>query len=157
MTWTKEFHSSHIFIRPSMLFAAASIPLKYRSSRYRLPLCIAILLLCAVVLSPLAPSYLPNFNPQALRYSPEFIDEISVLPDSLQKDYREWNKLALRELHSCNATRVCGKNQSKVALLAAHWFQEAVLLGFRGGEGIWWAFLLNLCEVQIKDAIGLYL
>lgn len=61
-------------------------------------------------------------------------------PDDKRQDYREWNVQTLRELHTCMALRNCGANQQKVALLAAHWFEEAVVRGWRGGEGVWYAY-----------------
>ncbi|KAH6908465.1 hypothetical protein BKA70DRAFT_1103557 [Coprinopsis sp. MPI-PUGE-AT-0042] len=59
------------------------------------------------------------------------------LPDPERKQYHEWNAKNLRELYMCMAAETCGKNQRKVALLAAHWFEEAVVRGWRGGEGVW--------------------
>ena len=41
----------------------------------------------------------------------------------------------------------CGANQQKVALLAAHWFEEAVVRGWRGGEGVWYARAIIQCMV----------
>lgn len=71
------------------------------------------------------------------RESPPSLEVDFVPPDLERKDYREWNARTLRDLHSCIALDNCGPNQRKVALLAAHWFQEAVVQGFRGGEGVW--------------------
>lgn len=53
-------------------------------------------------------------------------------------DYREWNAQVTRDLTACLLMKNCGRNQRKVALLAANWFQEAVFSGFRGGEGVWY-------------------
>ena len=58
-------------------------------------------------------------------------------PDPERKDYHEWNAQTLRELHACMALKNCGPNQTKVALLASHWFEEAIVRGWRGGEGVW--------------------
>jgi hypothetical protein len=58
-------------------------------------------------------------------------------PDGKRKDYHEWNALSLRELYVCMALDNCGVNQRKVALLASHWFEEAIVRGWRGGEGVW--------------------
>jgi len=58
-------------------------------------------------------------------------------PNETRRDYREWNSQTLRELHTCMALDNCGPNQRKVALLAAHWFDEAIVRGWRGGEGVW--------------------
>ena len=57
-------------------------------------------------------------------------------PDPERKDYHEWNAQTLRELHACMALKNCGPNQTKVALLASHWFEEAIVRGWRGGEGV---------------------
>ncbi|KAF8966123.1 hypothetical protein BDZ97DRAFT_1917812 [Flammula alnicola] len=57
--------------------------------------------------------------------------------DPQRRDYHEWNAQSLRELHICLAIENCGPNQQKVALLAAHWFEEAVVRSWRGGEGVW--------------------
>lgn len=59
------------------------------------------------------------------------------LPDPERKQYHEWNAKNMRELYVCMAAGTCGKNQRKVALLAAHWFEEAIVRGWRGGEGVW--------------------
>lgn len=58
-------------------------------------------------------------------------------PDPKRKDYHEWNAQSLRELHVCMALQLCGQNQRKIALLAAHWFEEAIVREWRGGEGVW--------------------
>lgn len=52
-------------------------------------------------------------------------------------DYHDWNAQTQRELYACIAMKNCGKNQRKIALLAAHWFEEAVVRNWRGGEGVW--------------------
>jgi hypothetical protein len=70
------------------------------------------------------------FLPPAL--APDF-----PLPDPERKQYHEWNAKNMRELYMCMAANNCGKNQRKVAILAAHWFEEAVVRGWRGGEGVW--------------------
>lgn len=70
--------------------------------------------------------------------SPPHLESHFPPPDPERRDYREWNARTMRDLHACIAQNNCGKNQQKVALLAAHWFQEAVVGAFRGGEGIWW-------------------
>lgn len=59
-------------------------------------------------------------------------------PSPLRKNYHEWNAQTLRELYMCMARNDCGHNQQKVALLAAHWFEEAIVRGWRGGEGVWY-------------------
>ncbi|TFK41539.1 hypothetical protein BDQ12DRAFT_678154 [Crucibulum laeve] len=51
--------------------------------------------------------------------------------------YHQWNAQSMRDLDSCILLDNCGPNQKKVALLAAHWFEESLIRGFRGGEGIW--------------------
>ena len=72
------------------------------------------------------------------------------------QDYHEWNEKSTRELLVCMSMGTCGKNQRKVALLAAHWFEEAIVRDWRGGEGVWYAAIflrklgirnntLNLC------------
>ncbi|CAA7262774.1 unnamed protein product [Cyclocybe aegerita] len=58
-------------------------------------------------------------------------------PDPVRKNYDEWNSRTLLDLHACMALNRCGPNQKKVALLAAHWFEEAIVRGWRGGEGVW--------------------
>lgn len=80
---------------------------------------------------------LPTTSTQRYRESPPSLEAHFVPPNLERKDYREWNARTLRDLHSCIALDNCGPNQRKVALLAAHWFQQAVVEGFRGGEGIW--------------------
>ncbi|KAF8882177.1 hypothetical protein CPB84DRAFT_1791109 [Gymnopilus junonius] len=69
--------------------------------------------------------------------TPAHISEYFPPPNPERKDYHEWNAQTLRELHACMAISNCGPNQKKVALLAAHWFEEATVRGWRGGEGIW--------------------
>ncbi|KAF8156716.1 hypothetical protein B0H34DRAFT_750525 [Crassisporium funariophilum] len=68
---------------------------------------------------------------------PPQVEQYFPPPDPIRKDYREWNGQSLRELHTCMALGNCGSNQRKVALLAAHWFEEAVVRDWRGGEGVW--------------------
>ncbi|KAF4616490.1 hypothetical protein D9613_008645 [Agrocybe pediades] len=72
-------------------------------------------------------------------YTPEPLHLAQYFPPPSEdrKDYHEWNAQTLRELHSCMAIQNCGPNQRKIALLAAHWFEEAVVRGWRGGEGVW--------------------
>ncbi|KAF8878771.1 hypothetical protein BD779DRAFT_1613005 [Infundibulicybe gibba] len=72
-----------------------------------------------------------NYTP-----SPGWVESNFAQPDVKRKDYHEWNARTLRDLHVCMALHNCGRNQKKVALLAAHWFQEAIVGDFRGGEGI---------------------
>jgi hypothetical protein len=72
--------------------------------------------------------------------APPHLESHFVPPDAQRKDYHEWNAQTLRDLHACMATHSCGPNQRKVAILAAHWFQEAVVTGWRGGEGVWYVF-----------------
>ena len=64
-------------------------------------------------------------------------DHFLATPDPERKDVHEWNAIALRDLATCMATRTCGPNQQKVAIGAAYWWQESVVLGWRGGEGVW--------------------
>jgi len=59
-------------------------------------------------------------------------------PDPTRKKYHEWNAQTLRELYVCMALSNCGANQQKVALLASHWFEEAIVRDWRGGEGVWY-------------------
>jgi len=71
--------------------------------------------------------------------------------DPSSRKYREWNTQTIAELHMCIALGNCGPNQRKVALLASHWFEEAVVRGWRGGEGVWGLSMVGclslLCEV----------
>ncbi|KAF8998237.1 hypothetical protein BDQ17DRAFT_1328891 [Cyathus striatus] len=67
--------------------------------------------------------------------SPLHINE--VFPRPKPKDRFTWNYKTMLDLQTCVALKNCGPNQQKVAILAAHWFEEAYFLGFRGGEGIW--------------------
>ncbi|KXN81569.1 hypothetical protein AN958_03906 [Leucoagaricus sp. SymC.cos] len=69
--------------------------------------------------------------------APSALNQLFSSPDPERKDFHEWNSKALRDLHSCMALNNCGPNQKKVALLADSWIQDAVVRGFRGGEGIW--------------------
>jgi hypothetical protein len=72
------------------------------------------------------------------RFLPERISNVFIPLDlSKSRKYHEWNDQTMRELHVCMALENCGPNQTKVALLAAHWFEEAVVRGWRGGEGVW--------------------
>ena len=71
------------------------------------------------------------------RFLPERLSEVFTPLDPSSRKYHEWNDQTLRELHVCMALQNCGPNQTKVALLAAHWFEEAVVRGWRGGEGVW--------------------
>ena len=71
------------------------------------------------------------------RFLPERLSEVFTPLDPSSRKYHEWNVQTLRELHVCMALENCGPNQTKVALLAAHWFEEAVVRGWRGGEGVW--------------------
>ncbi|EDR04570.1 uncharacterized protein LACBIDRAFT_304375 [Laccaria bicolor S238N-H82] len=79
----------------------------------------------------------PTASIERYRESPPSLEAHFVPPDLERQDYREWNARTLRDLHSCIALDNCGPNQRKVALLAAHWFQQAVVEGFKGGNGIW--------------------
>ena len=76
--------------------------------------------------------------------APSHLDTYFTSPDAQRKDYHEWNAQTLRDLHACIAAHNCGSNQRKVALLAAHWFQEAIVTGWRGGEGVWYVFMLAI-------------
>ena len=71
------------------------------------------------------------------RFLPAHLLKHFPSPNSERKDYHEWNTRTLQELHTCLALDNCGPNQRKVALLAAHWFDEGVVRGFRGGNGVW--------------------
>lgn len=81
------------------------------------------------------------------------VGDYALLPDRLSKvfpplnpsnrKYHEWNAHTLVELTSCMVLGNCGPNQKKVALLAAHWFEEAIVRGFTGGEGIWYVSFDN--------------
>lgn len=64
-------------------------------------------------------------------------------PDASRADYREWNHAAMRDLYACIATETCGVNQEKVALLAAGWFEMAVVKGHSQGEGVWGRSMYN--------------
>lgn len=68
---------------------------------------------------------------------PSHLEKIFPPPDAGRRKYQEWNMRTLAELHSCMALERCGRNQKKVALLASHWFEEAIVRGWRGGEGVW--------------------
>lgn len=70
-------------------------------------------------------------------FLPSSLSRLFPAPDAGRKDYREWNALSIRELHVCLALDNCGVNQRKVAVLAAHWFEESIVRGYTGGEGIW--------------------
>jgi hypothetical protein len=70
-------------------------------------------------------------------FLPSSLSSLFPAPDAGRKDYREWNALSIRELHVCLALDNCGANQRKVALLASHWFEESIVRGYTGGEGIW--------------------
>ncbi|TEB28048.1 hypothetical protein FA13DRAFT_1633750 [Coprinellus micaceus] len=70
-------------------------------------------------------------------FLPSSLSRLFPAPDTGRKDYREWNALSIRELHVCLALDNCGVNQRKVALLASHWFEESIVRGYTGGEGIW--------------------
>jgi len=75
------------------------------------------------------------------------VGDYALVPDRLSKvflpldpsspKYHQWNARTLIELTTCVALGSCGPNQTKVALLAAHWFEEAIVRGWTGGEGIW--------------------
>ncbi|KAJ3514354.1 hypothetical protein NLJ89_g2429 [Agrocybe chaxingu] len=69
--------------------------------------------------------------------APAYLAKIFPPPDPVRKNYDEWNSQTLLDLHACIALNSCGPNQKKVALLAAHWFEEAIVRGWRGGEGVW--------------------
>lgn len=71
------------------------------------------------------------------RFLPERLSKVFPPLDPSSRQYHEWNDQTLRELHVCMALHNCGPNQFKVALLASHWFEEAVVRGWRGGEGVW--------------------
>jgi hypothetical protein len=58
-------------------------------------------------------------------------------PDTERKEYHLWNERKMNGLLACVQLKMCEQNQLKVAILAAHWFQQAVVEGWRGGEGIW--------------------
>lgn len=86
-------------------------------------------------------------------------------PDPKRKDYHEWNAQSLRELHVCMALQLCGQNQRKIALLAAHWFEEAIVREWRGGEGVWGLSVYKhlkalgyttLFASSFKEALSLY-
>ncbi|KAF9530041.1 hypothetical protein CPB83DRAFT_905608 [Crepidotus variabilis] len=71
------------------------------------------------------------------RFFPEDVVPNFKAPNEKSRNYHEWNDQTLRELHMCLERNDCGPNQRKVALLAAHWFEEAIVRGWRGGEGVW--------------------
>ena len=100
-----------------------------------LVLCTAALIYLFLWISPFDRSRV--HRPLQFAKTPSFVEDLFAQPDPERKDYHEWNARSLRELHTCIAMENCGPNQKKVALLAAHWFQEAIVTGFRGGEGIW--------------------
>jgi len=104
------------------------------------------------VLAIFAYLYRPYSYGQTIELPPTASDHSGVgvyalLPDRLSKvfpplnpssqKYHEWNAHTSVELTTCMALGNCGPNQKKVALLAAHWFEEAVVRGWTGGEGIW--------------------
>jgi len=61
-----------------------------------------------------------------------------LAPDQNSRDYRDWNTRATRELYACMALKNCGPNQEKIVMLAMHWCHLGVVIGFTGGEGVWW-------------------
>ena len=89
----------------------------------------------------------PQSSRSAYVAAPPQVTSYFPPPDDNRKDYHEWNAQTLRELHTCMALGNCGANQQKVALLAAHWFEEAVVRGWRGGEGVWYARAIIQCMV----------
>jgi hypothetical protein len=90
------------------------------------------------VIQRLNSEQLPSVTTQEYAHSPPHLESYFPSPDPDRQDYHEWNMRTMRDLHACIVQDNCGPNQRKVALLAAHWFQEAVVGTFRGGEGIWW-------------------
>jgi len=78
-----------------------------------------------------------QFPATAYRPLPPHLAQYFPPPDKVRKNYHEWNAQTLRELYTCIALDNCGANQRKIALLAAHWFEEAVVRDWRGGEGVW--------------------
>lgn len=70
--------------------------------------------------------------------APSHVDDLFSSEDAAESmDYHDWNARTQRDLYACIAMKNCGKNQQKIALLATHWFEEAVVRKWRGGEGIW--------------------
>jgi hypothetical protein len=54
------------------------------------------------------------------------------------KIYKDWNERSMREYYACvGAGKKCPARQKKVVLCSAHWFDEAIVRGWRGGEGVW--------------------
>lgn len=56
-------------------------------------------------------------------------------PLDVPTDYYQYNSVALLDLHSCLATKSCGKNQDKVVILDSNWFRQGIAEGWKGGEG----------------------
>lgn len=107
---------------------------------YRPLLCLAlvvVLFFSQSILWYIRPLYELEPQPHTLPAESTRPPPLTPLPPSTSKDYHDWNAQILRDLDACIAANTCGPNQQKIALLAAHWFQEAVVGSFRGGEGIW--------------------
>lgn len=91
----------------------------------------------------------------AYRLLPSHIAQYFPPPDRTRKKYHEWNAQTLRELYACMALSNCGANQQKVALLASHWFEEAIVRDWRGGEGVWYVIekTESVCLAEISQGL----
>ena len=61
--------------------------------------------------------------------------------------YRNWNHITFEKLADCIRNKNCGPNQTKVILFGAHWVEQAVIRGWRGGEGVWF---VSACLLRLK-------
>jgi hypothetical protein len=66
---------------------------------------------------------------------PELFKGVMLKPNAIPTDYYQYNTVALVNLHACLATRSCGVNQAKVAILDSNWFRQGIAEGWKGGEG----------------------
>ena len=60
---------------------------------------------------------------------------VMLRPNAIPTDYYQYNTVALVNLYACLATRSCGVNQAKVAILDSNWFKQGIAEGWKGGEG----------------------
>ncbi|KAG7529383.1 hypothetical protein FFLO_05698 [Filobasidium floriforme] len=74
---------------------------------------------------------------------PELFKGFMLKPNAIPTDYYQYNTVALVNLHACLATRSCGVNQAKVAILDSNWFRQGIAEGWKGGEGVWGQSIYN--------------
>ncbi|KAF9006975.1 hypothetical protein BDQ17DRAFT_1351185 [Cyathus striatus] len=131
----RQFYSSKLLTQPALVTFVFIV----------LILAISSVLYVEVVLSTAVPSSRGlEVEFSAYRYAPAWITKYFPPPSAKEReDYHQWNDQTFLELHACIAGNNCGVNQLKVAVLGSHYFEERIVRGQGGGEGIWGQSMYN--------------